>query len=84
MCSACAVQSCGPPHARSCHLPTSPASLPAVKVRSGQGRTREVLSPQLAAAIGAKWGEYAGPKTGYASYAEMRAGVNAELGRPFE
>lgn len=55
----------------------------AAKVRCGQGRTREVLTPELAAAIQAKWGEACQPVTGYASFAEMRAGVNRELGRPF-
>jgi len=52
-------------------------------VRSGQGRTRDELSPELAADIQRKWEEVALPATGYASYAEMRAGINRELGRPF-
>lgn len=43
---------------------------------------REELTPALREAILEKWREVMLPATGYASYEEMRRGINAELGRP--
>lgn len=54
------------------------------KVRAGvPGGNKRDLSPELRSAILAKWNEVVEPATGYASYADMRRGINAELGRPF-
>lgn len=54
------------------------------KVRlGGPGGNREQLSPELRAAILQRWTDVMLPATGYASYGEMRRGINAELGRPF-
>lgn len=47
----------------------------------GAGRGRARLSPGTLAEMDRKWAEVVAPATGYASYAEMRTGVNAELGR---
>lgn len=47
------------------------------------GRNREVLSPESRATVLRKWAEVMLPATGYASYQDMRQGINRELGRPF-
>lgn len=53
-------------------------------MREGKlGANKQQLSPELHAAIEYRWREVLLPATGYASYEEMRRGVNRELGRPF-
>lgn len=49
--------------------------------KGGSGRGRRALSPPMQAAFQRKWEEVVLPATGYASYEELRAGVNRELGR---
>ena len=52
------------------------------KVRNGgAGHGRAALSPRMLEALASKWAEVVLPATGYGSYAELREGVNAELGR---
>lgn len=54
------------------------------KVREGVlGANRAELSPQVKAALQQRWTDYMLPRTGYATYEEMRRGINQELGRPF-
>ncbi|PSC71632.1 sulfotransferase [Micractinium conductrix] len=54
------------------------------KVREGRlGANKQQLTPELEAALQQRWTEYMLPRTGYGSYADMRRGINSELGRPF-
>jgi hypothetical protein len=60
------------------------AGLGTGKVRQGAaGRNKEALTPELRQAIQERWDDTMRPVCGYASYEEMRRGVNRELGRPF-
>lgn len=55
-----------------------------LQVREGVlGANRAELSPQVKAALQQRWTDYMLPRTGYATYEEMRRGINQELGRPF-
>ena len=52
------------------------------KVRKGNvGGGKKALSPETLRAMQEKWESVVLPITGYANYEELRAGVNAELGR---
>ncbi|EFN58781.1 hypothetical protein CHLNCDRAFT_59577 [Chlorella variabilis] len=60
------------------------AGLRTGKVREGRvGRNKEELTPELRQAIQERWDDTMLPVTGYATYEEMRRGINRELGRPF-
>eukprot|EP00210_Caulerpa_lentillifera_P006179 g5903.t1 len=56
----------------------------ASKVRKGvPGEGKKDISPEQLKALDAKWKEVVEPICGYASYEEMRAGINKELRRSF-
>ena len=56
----------------------------AQKVRAGNvHESKEVFSERAEKIMREKWMEMAKPITGFGSYEEMRASVNAELGRQF-
>ena len=66
-----------------CLFPAPILYYSAGKVRQGAvGKNREELTPEMRAAIQQKWTDVMLPATGYASYDDMRRGINAELGRP--
>eukprot|EP00210_Caulerpa_lentillifera_P008864 g8457.t1 len=55
------------------------------RVRKGvTGEGKETICPDQLKAMDARWNEIAKPICGYETYAEMRAGINKELGRSFE
>lgn len=56
----------------------------APKVRKGvTGEGRKEISPEQLKALDSRWKELVQPVFGYASYEEMRLGINKELGRSF-
>eukprot|EP00210_Caulerpa_lentillifera_P006176 g5901.t1 len=56
----------------------------ASKIRKGViGEGKKEISPEQLKALDAKWKEVVEPICGYATYEEMRAGINKELGRSF-
>ncbi|KAL4457843.1 hypothetical protein ABPG75_012708 [Micractinium tetrahymenae] len=53
------------------------------KVREGVlGANKAELSAEVKAALQQRWADYMLPRTGYATYEEMRRGINKERGRP--
>ena len=66
------------------HPPKRSPSFP-TQVRHGKvGKNKGELTPRMREAILQKWQDIMLPATGFESYAEMRAGINRELGRPFK
>lgn len=56
----------------------------ASKVRKGvSGEGKKEISPEQLRALDARWKELVQPVCGYATYEEMRAEINKELGRSF-
>lgn len=54
------------------------------KVRNGSvNASLSALSAETLAQFDQKWKEIAMPEMGYATYDDMRAGINKELGRAF-
>jgi len=63
---------------RRCNLP--PGSDSAKVRKGGSGGHREELSPQISAALDAKWREVVTPVTGFADYAALEAEVRRRAG----
>jgi len=56
----------------------------ASKVRKGvSGEGKKEISPEQMKALDVRWKELVQPVCGYATYEEMRLGINKELGRSF-
>jgi len=56
-----------------------------VRVRKGEvGQGKEEISPEQLEAMNQRWKDIVQPVCGYASYEEMRRGINQQLGRFFD